>query len=76
MLVGDMNDVQEILEALAANGWSIAAVAGELGTHRETVSRWKSGNTYPAMPGPILLALKGLAKRKRVPKGKRYGIRK
>ena len=67
-----MNDVQVELEKLAANRWTMAAVATELGIHRETVSRWKAGATYPDVPGPILVALRSLVKRKRVPPMKRY----
>ena len=63
-----MNDVQVELEKLAVKRWTMAAVATELGINQVTVRRWRSGLTYPDVPGPILLALKGLAKRKRVPK--------
>ena len=67
-----MNDVQVELEKLAAKRWTMAAVATELGVNQVTVRRWRTGLTYPDVPGPILAVLKGLDKRKHVPKGKRY----
>ena len=67
-----MNDVQEKLGELETKGWTIAAVATEIGVHRETVSRWKAGATYPINVMPVILALDGLARRRRVPKRKRY----
>ncbi len=67
-----MNDVQEALARLQEKGWTIAAIADELGVHRETVSRWRSATSYPDLSRPTLMALEMLAKRQRVPKRKRY----
>ena len=67
-----MNDVQVELDALAVKGWSMAAVSTELGINQVTVRRWRTGLTYPDVPGPILAVLKGLERRKRVPKKRRY----
>jgi transcriptional regulator with XRE-family HTH domain len=67
-----MNDVQQALINLLERGWSIAAIADEMGTHRETVSRWKHGHTYPAPARPVVLALEGISRRGWVPKRKRY----
>ena len=67
-----MNDVQVELEKLAAKRWTMAAVATELGINRVSVSRWRAGATYPSVPEPILVVLRTLLKRKKVPKMKRY----
>ncbi len=66
-----MNDVQEILEELSGNGWSRAAIADEVGTHRETVSRWGSGQYYPENAKAVLVVLNMLLKRKAPPR-RRY----
>ena len=66
-----MTDVQEILEELRVKGWSRAAIADEVGAHRETVSRWGSGRYYPENAKAVLVVLNMLLKRK-APPGRRY----
>ena len=61
-----------IVAALVDKGWSLAAIADELGVHAETVMRWKAGSHQPTTAKPVILALEGLLKRQRVPKRKRY----
>ena len=67
-----MNKIQAKLHDLKQQGWTQAAIADELEVHKGTVNRWQLGQTYPPMPKPILMALDGLTKRKRVPKQRRY----
>jgi len=67
-----MNNVQEKIAELQANGWTLAALADELGNSVNAVEKWKAGDRYPANVGSVLLAMDALAKRKRVPKKRRY----
>ena len=68
----NMNDVQTIVGELRNKGWTLAAIADEVGTHRETVSRWLSGQYYPENAKAVLVVLNQLADRKRIPKRRRY----
>ena len=67
-----MNEVQTQLVELRSRGWTIAAIADELRVHRETVSRWHSGTSYPDLIGPVTVALESLLARRRIPKKRRY----
>ena len=64
-------DIQEILEDLKERGWTSAAVADELGTAHDTVVKWKSGVSYPALVSLVLPALEAL-RDKAPPKLRRY----
>lgn len=67
-----MNDVQQVLADLQGRGWTLSAIADEVGVHRETVIRWRGGHHYPTNARPVVSALEGLLKRKRIPKKRRY----
>ena len=67
-----MNDVQQRLERLRLNGWTDASIADELGVIRITVSRWRNGARYPENAKAVMIVLDQLAKRKRIPKQRRY----
>ena len=67
-----VNDAQEILSELQEKGWTLAAIADELGTAADTVVKWKSGVNYPALPKLVIPVLNDLLK-KRPPKQRRYG---
>lgn len=67
-----MSDVQTKIADLKALGWTLAAIASELEMHWNTVNRWDKGTRYPDNPKPVLMALDTLAKRKRIPKRRRY----
>ena len=71
-MIDDVNDVQRKVAELRAKGWTQQAIADELEVKWLTIHRWESGQTYPPMPKPILLALDGLMARKRIPKRRRY----
>ena len=66
-----MNDIQELLDQLRGQKWTDAAIAEELGTHRETVAEWRRGKFYPRYSKAIKIALRSLFLRD-PPKGRRY----
>ncbi len=71
-IIERMNDIQEVLAQLRDKGWTWAAIARELGVHRETVSRWWAGTFYPDHPRVFVVVLEGLLRRRRIPKQKVY----
>ncbi len=68
-----MNDVQEALAALRAKGWTLAAIADELGMTRNAVDAWRSGTRFPSNAVVVKRELVRLSSRKRIPKQRRYG---
>ena len=66
-----MNDVQELLHQLRGNGWTISALADELGTPRNTVDRWYRGQRQPANASMVKVVLAGLLTKRRIPKKRR-----
>ncbi len=68
-----MNDVQQRLKDLQDRGWTVAAVADEIGLTVSAVEKWKAGDRYPGNSKLALMGLDGLLRRKRVPKQRRYG---
>jgi IS30 family transposase len=74
MLYGmEKNQVQETIEELRARGWTLSAIADSLGLPRSTVERWRHGSRYPTHAPFVMRELNDLLRRKRIPKGKRYG---
>ena len=67
-----MTDVRVRLAELMGKGWTLAAIADEVGVTWRTMKRWETGETYPDTPKPILAALAVLLARKRIPKKRRY----
>ena len=67
-----MNDIQERITQLQAKGWTLAAIADDVGVHWFTAQRWANGEQYPNTPKPVLMVLDGLIRRKRIPKRRRY----
>ncbi|MDO8750672.1 MAG: helix-turn-helix transcriptional regulator [Dehalococcoidia bacterium] len=67
-----MEEVQQLLRELERNGWTIAAIADEMGVHRETVARWKAGTRSPHNVVGVMVLLERLRKRQRIPKKRRY----
>ena len=70
-----MNVVQERLADLEWKGWSLAAIADEMGIAYNTVQKWKAGDRYPSTAKAVLQSLEILCKRKRVPKRRRLRAR-
>src|SRR5918996_2693903 len=69
---GLMNEVQDVLQQLKENGWTLAAIADEVGAHYNTVQRWDAGTRVPANSRAVVHELERLLTRRRVPKKKRY----
>lgn len=67
-----MNDIQSKIQELQEKGWTLAALADEIEQSLSAVEKWKSGGRYPANTKAILNLLDDIAKRKRIPKKKRY----
>jgi len=67
-----MNDVQVKIALLEEKGWTLAAIADELGVAHNTVEKWKANDRYPRPDKPVLEKLAQLLKRKRIPKKRRY----
>ena len=67
-----MNEVQTCLTNLRDKGWTLAAIADELGVTINAVEKWKAGDRHASNVKPILESLERLTKRKRVPKQRRY----
>ena len=66
-----MNDVQEKLLQLKDRGWTMAAIADELGVSHMTVFRWQKGMRKAENSRSVLHMLDTLMKRKRIPKRRR-----
>lgn len=68
-----MNGVQIKIAGLQEKGWTLAALADELGVTINAVEKWKAGDRNPSNLKSVLNLLDQLNKRKRIPKKKRYG---
>ena len=67
-----MSEVQDVLGELKTKGWTLAAVADAIEVHRETVVSWEAGRHEPTNVKLVVGALRGLLRRSRVPKKRRY----
>ncbi len=67
-----MNDIQTKINELQEKGWTLAALADELGVTVNAVEKWKAGDRYPSNVKAVLTLLDQLLKRKRIPKQRRY----
>ena len=67
-----MNDRSEKITQLHEKSWTLAAIADELGVTVNAVEKWKAGDRYPSNAKLVLNALDGLARRRRIPKQRRY----
>ena len=67
-----MSEGKERIVELQAKGWTLAAIAEEMGVTVNAVEKWKAGDRNPASPKATLALLGQLAGRKRIPKKKRY----
>jgi len=68
-----MNEVQTKIAELQDNGWTIAALADELGITINAVEKWKAGDRQPRNAKAVFTLLDQIAIRKRIPKKRRYG---
>ena len=67
-----MNDIQIKIKELQERGWTLAALADELGVTVNAIEKWKAGARYPSNVKAVLTLLAQLTLRKRVPKQRRY----
>jgi hypothetical protein len=67
-----MTEIQELLTALRAKGWTHAAIADEVEVNQHTVYKWQKGIQTPSNGGAVRQTLQQLLRRKRIPKKKRY----
>ena len=67
-----MNEVQQRLAGLQDKGWTLAAIADELGVTVNAVEKWKAGQRQPSNAKGVYRILDHLAERKQAPKRKRY----
>ena len=66
-----MNDVQTKIDELETKGWTLAAMADELGVTVNAVEKWKHGDRSPANSKAVLAMLDEIGKKK-PPKKRRY----
>ena len=66
-----MNDVQLLLANLKEEGWTLSAIADEMGVSRNAVDRWRSGSRYPDNAKAVVRMLEDLSQH-RAPKKRRY----
>ena len=67
-----MNEVQERLKDLQEKGWTLAAIADELGLTVNAVVKWKAGDRTPNSVKSVLEHLDRLLLKRRVPRQRRY----
>lgn len=66
------NEVQSRIAQLATRGWTLAAVADELGVTSDTVEHWRAGRRNPTNAKAVLAMLDKMSEKKRIPKKRRY----
>lgn len=66
------NEIQTKIAQLVERGWTLAAIADELGVTPDTVELWKAGKRNPTNVKGIMLMLDKVLEKKRIPKKKRY----
>ena len=76
ILLDMKSEVQELIAALRAKGWTLAAIADYLRVDRDSVYRWERGLRNPANAVGVVMALKDLLRRRRIPKRSRRGSRR
>jgi transcriptional regulator with XRE-family HTH domain len=69
-----MNEIQTRIAELQEKGWTLAALADELGITVNAVEKWKAGDRQPANSKAIYALIDEIANRKRIPKKKRYDV--
>ena len=66
-----MEEIKNAIQALRAKGWTLSAIADEIGVGRRTVDRWVKEDMSPSVPLAVLAVLRQLQRRQRVPKKRR-----
>ena len=68
-----MDEIRERLLALKERGWTMAAVADELGVSNIAVFTWQKGTRKAENALSVLYKLDSLLTKKRIPKRRRRG---
>ena len=55
-----MNDVQQTIAGLRVQGWTLAALANEMGVFRTALDKWVAGQRYPRNARAVLALLQTL----------------
>lgn len=66
------SEIQSKIAELVEKGWTLAAIADELGVTSDTVELWRAGKRNPTNAKAVLLMLDKVLKKKRIPKQRRY----
>lgn len=66
------NEIQSRIAQLVERGWTLAAIADELGVTSDTVELWKAGRRTPTNAKAVLAMLGKVSEKKRIPKQRRY----
>lgn len=66
------SEIQLRIAQLTEKGWTLAAIADELGVTSDTVELWKAGRRNPTNAKAVLAMLDRVLEKKRIPKQRRY----
>lgn len=66
------SEVQSRIAKLVEKGWTLAAIADELGVTSDTVEHWRAGRRNPTNAKSVLAMLDKVLEKKRIPKQRRY----
>ena len=67
-----MDNIQIKIKELQEKGWTLAALADELGVTANAVEKWKAGDRYPSNVKAVMGLLNQIKAMKRIPKKRRY----
>jgi transcriptional regulator with XRE-family HTH domain len=66
------NEIQNKLDELKLNGWTLASIARAIGQSSRAVESWNQGLRSPANLKSVLVSLNKISEYKRIPKKKLY----
>ena len=66
------SEIQTKIAQLLEKGWTLAAIADELGVKSDTVENWRAGRRHPTNAKAVLAMLDSISKKKQIPKKRRY----
>lgn len=67
-----MEQIKCAIRALSAKGWTLAAIADEVGVTSQTIENWNAGKRNASNPKGVLVILEALLRKKQIPKQRRY----
>jgi transposase-like protein len=62
-------EVKRLLEEVIRAGYSEAAIAARLGTHQNTVNRWRNSRRMPQLTGAVIEVLRRMLDERRQQQG-------